>query len=270
MKRILLDMPGGALHARVMGAGPPLVLLHASPLSSVFLHDQMMQLAPYFTCYGLDTPGYGMSDPLSAPPHSMQDYARPILTALETHGIYKFRLYGTATGAQIALAMARAEPHRILKLVLDNCAAFARAWRESAENDYFPDLTPKPNGSHWHDAWEIAARQFKAFPWYSDKPDDHLSRPAPPAEIIHQVALGFVSARPHYDTAYRLAFQAEDISSFEGLRVPTTLIDWQGSIVRKYVAELVALGLPDCVQVEIAGVQLVDRLAAIEHAFLPA
>jgi pimeloyl-ACP methyl ester carboxylesterase len=267
MKRILLDMPGGSLHARVVGAGPPLVLLHASPLSSVFLYDHMMQLAPYFTCYGLDTPGYGMSDPLSSTPHSMLDYARPILTALETHGIHNFRLYGTATGAQIALAMARRDPTRIIKLVLDNCAAFAPAWREHEEDNYFPSLTPKSDGSHWHQAWDIAARQFKAFPWYSDTPEDQLNRALPSAEIIHQVALGFVSARPQYDTAYRLAFHAEDRASFEGLCVPTSLIDWQGSIVRKQVADLIASGLPKCVQVVTAGASLADRLAALEQAF---
>jgi pimeloyl-ACP methyl ester carboxylesterase len=267
MKRILMDMAGGQLHARVTGSGPPLVLLHASPLSSLFLHDQMARLAGDFTCYGIDTPGYGFSDPLPVLPMSLDDYADAILSALANQGIHHFYVYGTATGAQIALAMARRSPARIGHMVLDNCAAFAQGWRNAQEADYFPDLSPRIDGSHWHRAWEVASRQFVAFPWYSNAPADQLDRPPPPAELIHAMALGFVSARPSYDVAYRLAFHAEDIASFDGLKVRTTVIDWQGSIVRKQVADLIAAGLPDCVSVVSAGPTLADRMDAISRAF---
>ncbi len=267
MKRILLDMPGGQLHARVCGSGPPLVLFHASPLSSLFLQDQMVRLESEFTCYGIDTPGYGFSDPLPHAPTSLDDYAQAILSALSNADIDNFNLYGTATGAQIGLAMARLAPSRIAKMVLDNCAAFAPEWRAAHEADYFPDLSAQSDGSHWRRAWEIASRQIMAFPWYSDAAEDQLNRPAPPAEIIHALALGFVSARPSYDAAYRLAFNAEDSTSFNGLKVPTTLIDWEGSIVRKQVTDLIASGLPSCVRIVKAGSTPSDRMNAIARAF---
>ena len=50
------------VHYRSAGSGPPVILLHDSPRSSV-LHLPMLEyLADRFTVIAIDTPGYGMSD----------------------------------------------------------------------------------------------------------------------------------------------------------------------------------------------------------------
>ena len=77
----------------------------------------------------------------------------------------------------------------------------------------------------------------------------------------------FLMATPGYDAAYRLAFHAENARSFAGLAVPTVLIDWAGSIVRREVQALVAEGLPPCVRVVGAGASAGERFAAIVEAF---
>ncbi|NBU26295.1 MAG: alpha/beta fold hydrolase [Gammaproteobacteria bacterium] len=132
--------PGAQLHYRTLGEGPPVILFHSSPLSSAFMLGQLQALAEAgHRAIALDTPGYGQSDPLPAPPQSLTDYARAFLAGIDAMGIDRFGLYGTATGAQLALALARFAPHRLTRLVLDNCALFTEDQVADWEPRYFPD-----------------------------------------------------------------------------------------------------------------------------------
>lgn len=271
MRKRYLNGPVGQIHAIEAGVDPDggrelLVMLHASPLSAAFLLPQVQRMAASHHVLALDTPGHGASDPLPAPATSLADYARYILAVLAAEGIDRFALYGAATGAQIAVAIAKAAPERISRMVLDNCAHFPKERREEWEADYFPDLTPQADGTHWHRAWDIAAAQTSYFPWFQQTDETRIDKPAPPPEVITAMAAAFMTSRPSYDACYRLAFHSEDISAFDGLVVPTTLIDWEGSVVRRYVVELIRRGLPDCVAVRVAGPTLEHRLSALAEA----
>jgi pimeloyl-ACP methyl ester carboxylesterase len=268
IKKIYIDVNGVQLHARVAGIGPPVMVLHASPLSSAFMQGHIEHLARDFSVLAVDTPGYGASDPLPAAPTSLADYGKHLLSAASNYGWEKFALYGTATGAQIALATAKLAPARVVKLVLDNCAHFEKELRDAWIQDYFPDLSALGDGSHWRKAWDIAAAQFQYFPWHIQSAVTALNRASPPADMITQMAMGFLAAKPSYAEAYQLAFQAEDVKSFEQLTVPTILIDWRGSIVRRYVLALIDKGLPAIVSVVTCGERPQDRLLAIARALL--
>ena len=266
LRRYITLPDGQQLHLHEAGSGSAVVLLHASPLNAGFLAPQITALAAGHHAMALDTPGYGQSDPLPVPAQSIDDYARRMLEALSADGHQTFAVYGTATGAQIGLAMARLAPARITRLVLDNCCHFPPDVRAVWEADYFPDLTPQPDGSHWRRAWEIAEAQFRHFPWHIQTPETAVPAPPPPAAFTTAMAMGFMAARPAYDAAYRCAFRQEDATSFDGLSVPTVLLDWEGSLVRPYIHALIDAGLPDCVDVRVAGPRLEDRLAAIVAA----
>jgi pimeloyl-ACP methyl ester carboxylesterase len=251
-----------------LGAGPPVILLHASPLSSAFMGGQMAALAAAgFEAIALDTPGYGQSDPLPSAPSDLDAYGDALLSAVDALGLAQIGLYGTATGAQLALAMARQAPKRISRLVLDNCALFTAEDVAAWEERYFPDLSPKADGSHLSQLWTVARRQFVAFPWFSEAPVDQLNRGEPPLAMVQTMAQHFFIAGPAYDQAYRLAFHNERAESFAGLTVPTVLIDWQGSIVRRQCQALIAQGLPACVTVTEAAPSPDARFAAIAAAF---
>jgi len=259
---------GAQLHYRELGEGPPVILLHASPLSSAFMLGQLQALAKAgHRAIALDTPGYGQSDPLPHPPTSLAEYAQAFLAGIDALGIQTFGLYGTATGAQLALAMARAAPERITRLVLDNCGLFNEAQVAEWEPKYFPDLSPRADGSHMMSVWEVARRQFISFPWFSDAPEHQLNRPPSPLSIVQSMANHFLLATPSYDTAYRLAFHAENAGSFAGLRVPTVFIDWEGSIVRREAQALIAEGLPACVTVVTAASSMEARFEAVAAGF---
>lgn len=52
------------VRVRLLGEGPPVVLCHESPRSGGALLPLARYLADKFTCVMLDTPGFGLSEPL--------------------------------------------------------------------------------------------------------------------------------------------------------------------------------------------------------------
>ena len=251
------------IHYRRSGQGPPVVLLHASPLSSASLAPVAAALDDRFTVIAPDTPGYGLSDPLVSPPATLHDYLPTFAAFLDALGLQRVALYGTATGAQIAMEFAKAYPDRIAHLVLDNCAHFEDAWRDAVLPRYFPDLTAREDGGHLATLWTMVRDLFTFFPWCERSADTRLARPMPPAEVLQAMAVDFLRAGPDYHLAYRLAFDNERAANVQALRVPTTLLDWQGSLLAPFTRALIDQGLPDTVAVRPAGPAMEDRVAAI-------
>lgn len=268
MRRFYVDLPWGQMHAHTAGEGSPVLLLHASPLNASFLAPQIAALAEAgFCAVGLDTPGYGGSAPLPEEAVSLADFADAFLAAADRLTLDRFGVYGTATGAQLALAVAKMAPNRVTRLVLENCGHFPPADREAWEADYFPDLTPQADGGHLARIWDMAVKQMTRFPWHLPSLDGAPPPPPPPLAVVNRMVRAFLDAGAAYDRAYRLAFRAEDVSSFSGLSVPTVLIDWESSAVRAQVRALIEEGLPACVRVAHAASGLEARLSAIRAAF---
>ena len=83
MRRGYVDVEFGQLHYRESGEGPPLVLLHKTPSSSIQYSRVMPLLGERYRCIALDTPGFGMSDPFPSQP-LMGDYGRAAIAFLRS------------------------------------------------------------------------------------------------------------------------------------------------------------------------------------------
>jgi pimeloyl-ACP methyl ester carboxylesterase len=251
------------IHAELQGDGPMILLLHASPLSLASLQPLAKQLAQHFCVLSIDTPGYGRSDSLLPPAAALDDYVEAIVKLLTLLGVDQLCIYGTATGAQIALEYGKRFPAQVHTLLLDNACHFEDSERARILGDYFPDLSPKPDGSHLAMTMRIVERLFVAFPWFSELPEDQLPAMAPPAALLDALLHDYLRAGPDYARAYRLAFANEHASRYLGLTVPTKLIRNPTSIVKKYVEALIDQHLPACVSVLDVGA---DRYGAIAQA----
>lgn len=104
----------GQLFARMSGepTGKPLVLLHPSPRSARSLEPLLRALGKNRFVIGFDTLGNGESDK-PAKPMASADYAKTVIEALDSLGIDEFDLYGSHTGATIAIEAAIAAPDRV-------------------------------------------------------------------------------------------------------------------------------------------------------------
>ncbi len=145
--RHYVEVRGRRVHYRRCGSGPPVVMLHESPRSSEALLPLMAYRPIHLTMLALDTPGCGNSEPLPHPQPEAADYADFLAETLQALGIERAVLYGTHTGAAIAMALAVRHPQRVARLVIDGIGVFNAAERAEILSAYLPRFVPAIDGT---------------------------------------------------------------------------------------------------------------------------
>ena len=245
-REVILD--NKIINFYILGAGPALVMFHPSPHSAELLLPLAKELALDYTVICVDTPGYGKSDALSNKPMELGNYTAVFHTFFNKLNIELPVLYGSATGAQIAIRYALDYPKEVSHIFLDNAAHFNEDLRARILKHYFPDLTPELSGSHIRKVWEMTNKMFQYFPWCFNEEEYALNRPQLPKEVLHSIALDFLKAGKDYYLAYETAFKHEKAEYVQELKVPTTIFRWKGSIIKKYIDDLLAFEFPSCVE----------------------
>lgn len=111
------------LHVRESGAGRPVVLLHAFPLSSAMWRDLRSRLG----AVRLVTPdqrGFGRS-PLGTDPPSLDAVADDVAAVLDRLGLDRVVLGGLSMGGYATMAFLRRHPDRVSGVVLADTKATA-------------------------------------------------------------------------------------------------------------------------------------------------
>ena len=226
------------LHYRVAGDGPPLFALHPSPLDSAFLAPLMARLATRATVIAPDTPGFGCSDPLPGRIEDLSPCVRAMAALRRALGLERVGVYGSATGAQIAVEWAKAEPDALAGVMLDNAAAFDDAERTRIMDGYLPDVTPSADGDHLARAWRASHDATLFFPWQTPCAENRIA-PAPGnAEAMHATAAGYLRAGPAYACVYRAAFHNERVENLLPIAIPLVVMRWEGSILARWTRRL--------------------------------
>lgn len=112
------------LHTREAGAGRPLMLLHAFPLSSAMWLAQREALAGTCRVLTPDLRGFGGS-PLGSDEPSLDEMADDVAALLDAKGLDSVVLGGLSMGGYVAMAFARRHPDRLAGLVLADTKATA-------------------------------------------------------------------------------------------------------------------------------------------------
>lgn len=269
-RRFVTLADGTQLHCRILGAGPPVILLHPSPQSGSFSLPMARRLAPNFTAIALDTPGYGLSDPLpgrpSRPP--LDAYVAPLRGFLDALGLRKVALYGNATGAEIAQLFAHAHPERVALCMLDTAGHKEDAALDRMLDGYFPDVTPRRDGGHLLTHWDMVRSLSLFSPWHATDAAHRLAVDLPSPAALHAMLLDYLRAGPDYAAAYRPAFYTAKHELISRIRVPATLTRWAGKPDLSEVDALIARGLPPNFTVLRPGPGVDERLGAAESHLL--
>jgi len=253
------------IHYREAGTGVPIVLLHPSPTSSVFMEPLVALFAKQGRAIAWDTPGYGQSDKLHCKTQGLDPYVQALNAFIVGLGLDKPVIYGSATGAQLAIEYGKAYPENTRGVLLDNAAWFYDSERDAIMESYFPDISPKEDGSHLQLVWKMATQGYRYFPWY-DLASPVKNAVEIPLPVIQQAALGFLAAGTDYDRAYRAAFLNERPEQLRQLSIPARLMRWQDSMLKDYTDRLDGADLPANIKMCPAGAGRDNRLAALEQA----
>jgi pimeloyl-ACP methyl ester carboxylesterase len=117
------DIEGTRLHWRERGAGAPVVLLHAFPLSSALWLPQFESLPPNRHWIAPDMRGFGLSE--AGGPLSMDRMADDVAALLDHLGHASATLCGVSMGGYVAFAFLRRHARRVAALVLCDTRATA-------------------------------------------------------------------------------------------------------------------------------------------------
>jgi pimeloyl-ACP methyl ester carboxylesterase len=113
-----------SLHHTEAGAGVPLVLLHAFPLSSAMWAGQREGLADLCRVITPDQRGFGGS-PLGEEPPSLDRAADDVVALLDRLGVDRVVLGGLSMGGYVAMRFLARYPERVRALVLADTKATA-------------------------------------------------------------------------------------------------------------------------------------------------
>ncbi len=122
----------GRIFVRVMGSGPPLLLVHGFPQTHAMWHRLAPVLAGRFTLVMPDLRGYGRS---SAPEgdaahafYSKRAMAEDMIAVMDALGHDRFRVVGHDRGARVSYRLALDHPARVERLALLDIAPTVVMW----------------------------------------------------------------------------------------------------------------------------------------------
>ena len=257
---------GREVHYRRAGRGPALVLLHPAPGSSFALEPLIEQLATDRTVIALDTPGAGESAGLGMAAPTCADYSHALDETLGWMGLDRVDLYGSHTGATLALDFAHRYPRRVNRLILNALAVHTPEERADLLANYTPSLEPQWDGSHLVRTWAVRRDMLLFWPWYRRTPGARRVADMPSTDDLHDKVLDMLRAGPLYWQLYHASFEYDPSEALAGLGMPAAITVGPGDPLADHVQRLP--GLPGTVEVELRTTDAREELAASIRSFL--
>jgi pimeloyl-ACP methyl ester carboxylesterase len=262
--RQTVTVDGRTLHLRRSGSGPAVVLLHESPRSSAVLVPLATRLARDFTVFALDSPGFGQSDPLPIVRPTIQDFADAIVISLRALGVTRAPVYGTHTGAGIAIAIAKRHPDFATGAVLDGYPIFTTQEADDFAYLYLKLFEPDWEGQHVARLWSRVRDQYTFFPWYALGRGSRIERDPPSPEMQTAVVRDFLAAGSNYARGYEAAFRMDGVRELQDVNVPVTIMCRSDDLLYGHLDRLPPLApTMDIVRLGPDRAVLADRVASI-------
>lgn len=212
----------GLAHLRRAGSsGRPLLVLPTGGGSSAQFAPVVSGLAGTRTVVAVDYFGNGLSEPLDRMP-AIEDLARESFAVADALGWDEFDVWGSHTGACVAIEMTIMAPERIGKGVYEAPVMVTPEFRDDLLANYFPDFSPDKFGLHLQHVWNWRRDMFSYWPWYAV---DHAATRQigiPSAEDLHLYNIGILESAT-YDRAYRAGFGYDTWTKLPQLRRPCIL-----------------------------------------------
>jgi pimeloyl-ACP methyl ester carboxylesterase len=210
------------VHYRRAGSGPPVVMLHPSPSWAKALDPYTRVFAERFTAIAMDTPGYGHSDLLEMEKPEIADLAEALKDSLDALGIARCGIWGSHTGAAIAIEFAVRYPERVSIFVIDGYPAYEDSYREDMTKYYLPPYEPKWDASHLLQTWHKFREQFIFSPTFRWSRETRTTTAAmPPADKMMDMVLPRFITGEDYNVGYSAVFRYAGLEPIRKLKVPT-------------------------------------------------
>lgn len=231
IERAFVRIAEGQVHLRhvvgVEGPSRPLLLLHASPVSSATLAGMMRALVDAGVRRPIlapDTLGNGDSAAPAGEHPDIAYFADSVRRVLDALGHERVDVYGAHTGARIACELAAAFPERVGRVILDGIMEYDETMRRMVVEQYAPRVAPDEYGRHLIWAFNFVRDQAHYFPYFMRDVEHRLAGAVPDAATLHRATLDVLKALDTYSKPYLAAFEYPAYSRMPLVQAPVLLL----------------------------------------------
>jgi haloalkane dehalogenase len=237
--RHYLTVKGRRVHYRRAGSGPPLLMIHQSPRSSVEYEPLMKEWGQHFTCIAPDTPGFGQSDPLPISAPEIGDYADAIVEFSDAAGIKSIAGYGFHSGGIILVTALKRQVEKFSGLAIGGYAIWNDEERAKLGEPYIPPYIPLPYGEHLTWLWNRILEQSWYFPWYDPSDTSRMPGAHDDPARVHAIILEMLDSGDAYRLGYGAVLRGErDIPSPDAVTPPVLITAYTGDPLKNHLERL--------------------------------
>ena len=201
----------------------------------------LLQMARTRHTVALDTRGNGDSSPLGLDDPAISDFAAATLEALDAMGIGRFDLFGSHTGASIAMEVSIQAPHRVGRLILDSMGLWSPQRREDYLARNSPQVAPDLIGSQFNWAFHYCRDQYLFWPWYERTADARRANGLPAPQVLHEFVVEVLKALGTYHHSYRAAARHPKRERLPLITVPTLVSSYPTDMLMQFLDDMAAL-----------------------------
>jgi pimeloyl-ACP methyl ester carboxylesterase len=206
IRRRFADLPGRQIHYRELaGDGIPLLALHHLPGSSRQISAIITALAGRHVI-APDLAGTGDSDLHPSPAPAIADYVDDLIALLGVLGHDRVDVFGSHTGACLAVELAIRAPQLVRRLVLDGVPLHSAEEAAEFTRNYAPFIEPDLNGSHLLWAHNFCRDQILFWPWYDKSASAARGGGLPPARMLNEWVVEVIKGLDGFPHGYRAVF----------------------------------------------------------------
>lgn len=218
-RRFFLTDRARQLHVRVLGEGPPVVVIPDLPGTSAGTAEMVDELAVRYRAYVVDLPGIGASTRDEDATGTADAMGLRIGTWLDRLGLARTHLYGRGVGAVFALAAASGEPDRYASVILDELPLHDGAERSRRLDAERPLPAPTRDGAHLVHTFHRIRDHWLFDPWFDQ---DRVTRPVdmPDAMALHAATMDVLAGPDAFNRLRVAALEADVAGRLARMRMP--------------------------------------------------
>ena len=213
VRKGFVNVGAGQVHYRAAGSGPPVILLHDSPRSSVLHLPLLEHFSDRFTTIAIDTPGYGNSTALPPEPRpEIADFSNALADTILGFGVERCPVYGFHTSSKILLDFAANHPERVAVAIMDGLSLPAGDTDHAFINSYMQPFKVTGTGSYLAEEWTRVRDFQRWFPWFAKSKATRLPMAQRDMKYMQSYSMDLFMAGPHFSDAYSAAMRYKAVS----------------------------------------------------------
>ncbi len=203
IRKGFVNAGNGQVHYRAAGSGPPVILLHDSPRSSVLHIPLVEHFSDRFTAIAIDTPGYGNSTALPSEPRpEIGDFAGALADTILGFGVERCPVYGFHTSSKILLEFAANHPERVAVAIMDGLSLPPGDTDYAFIESYMHPFKPTASGSYLAEEWTRVRDFQRWFPWFAKSKATRMPTAQRDMTYLQDYSMDLFMAGPNFSDAY--------------------------------------------------------------------